>query len=79
MVKARGKKMPIGYSAYQENKVKINELNTLFKKQEAEFCIYKCPHKDKPCGNNTCLEYRECMKKLREKYKNFNKTVDKEK
>lgn len=56
-----------GFSAYGERKQKGSKRNLEFQKQKASFCINDCPHKNKPCGNNSCAEYRQFIKELKEK------------
>ncbi len=67
MIQKNFKSIRKATSAYKERKAKIKGINLEFNRQISNFCVNNCPHKNKPCGNNPCLEYKEFEKKLREK------------
>ena len=57
-----------GFSAYHENpQPKENPNFAKFKKEQADFCIYDCPHPKKSCKGK-CKEYFDFVKTLKEKY-----------
>lgn len=67
MIQKNFKSIRKATSAYGERKAKIKGRNLEFNRQISDFCTNKCPHKNKPCGDSACLEFKEFEKKLREK------------